>query len=55
LSRKGPKVEGRKNRLARAASPMANETEAEKSLCLSRPDVPDGFVINRRMKKKCRP
>ena len=42
------KVKGRTNRSARADSTMVDETEVEKSFCLSRPD---GLVINRKMKK----
>ncbi len=38
------KVRGRKNRSARADSPMADEAEVEKSFCLIRPD---GWVIDR--------
>jgi hypothetical protein len=42
------KVRGRKNRSVRAVSPMADEVEVEKSFWFSRPD---GWVINRKMKK----
>ena len=42
------KVNGRANRRVRADSPMVDEAEVEKSFWLSRPD---GWVINRKMKK----
>ena len=42
------KVRGNKNRSARADSPMTDDAEVEKSFWLSRPD---GWVINRKMKK----
>jgi hypothetical protein len=42
------KTKGRETRRARTDSPMAVETEVEKSFWLSRPD---GWVINRKAKK----
>jgi hypothetical protein len=42
------KVRGTENRSARTDPPMADEAEVEQSFWLSRPD---GWVINRKMKK----
>ena len=42
------KVRGNKNRATSAKSPLVDEKEVEKSFRLSRPD---GWVINRKMKK----
>ncbi len=42
------RVRGRVNRSVREDSPMADETEVQKSFWLRRPD---GWVINRKMKK----
>ena len=42
------KVRGNKNRSVRVDSPMVDEVEVQKSFCLIRPD---GWVINRKMKK----
>ena len=42
------KVRWRATRPSRADSPMTDEVETEKSFCLNRPD---GWVVNRKMKK----